>query len=228
MSDPKDPKTQPSIGLAGQIVIGVVVLGIGLLFGYLMSRPNASKGGLSMKVGAASLDLNIENDLKSMRELLEKVFKDEQAKREMKALLAEFHGFYSIDDTRIAEEIAKLPPNSAVSRALKELSAKQKGAFKQELKEVSISFPGNPRFSDDEAVVCSGSDFLGQKIYLSDIANVNSITVIARLSRPCLAPKSDEDSNKENIQITTGAARNFLGDRPLNKFERGLAGLAPN
>lgn len=227
MSDAQDPKTPPSKSPIRQIAVVVVVLGIGLLFGYLMSRPNASKGGLSMKVGAASLDLKVENDLQSMRALLDKVFKDEDSKREMKAILAEFYGLYSVDDPRFVKEIAKLPPDSPVSRALKELSAQQKGAFKQELKEVRFSFPQNPKFRNDEAVVCSGSDLIGQKLYLTDLANENSVTVVARLSRPCPASQ-ENDGAQETIQITAKAAKGLFGDRPLSKFERGMAGLASN
>lgn len=212
------------------IVGGVVLIGLGLIFGYLMSRPNAGKGSLTMKVGSASVEMNVENDLQSMKALLDKVFKDESSRREMTALLGEFHNLYLISDPKLAEKISKLSPDDPLSKKLRDLCERQKGAFKIQLAEVRLSFPSNSRFGDDEAVVCSGSDYYGRRIVIYDLQEERSVTLTANRTRPCSAA-ADGTAEKENIQITKIAAKELFGEErlnTLNMFERGLAGIATN
>ncbi|MGE0885384.1 MAG: hypothetical protein AB7P14_17700 [Blastocatellales bacterium] len=212
------------------IVGGVVLLGLGLIFGYLMNRPNAGKGSLTMKVGSASVEMNVENDLQSMKALLDKVFKDESSRREMTALLGEFHNLYLISDPMLVEKISKLSPDDPVSKKLRDLCERQKGAFKIQLAEVRLSFPSNPRFGDNEAVVCSGSDYYGRRIVIYDLQEERSVTLVANRLRPCSAA-ADGTEEKENIQITKVAAKELFGEErlnTLNMFERGLAGITTN
>jgi hypothetical protein len=207
-----------------QVIVGLAVLAVGsFIFAYLMSRPNAKKGSVNMSIGKVSLKMDVENDLQSIKSALDKIFADPNAKREAEATLAEFYKIYSIHDQRIIDAVAGLSPDDPISSALRELSNRQKGPFRRELKQVRISFPGGPSFGEDDAVVCSGSDLLGQKIYIYDTDEERSVLVTARNSRPCLTPKA---GNIENIQVTIKVGRKLFGDRPLQKFEPGLVGPA--
>jgi len=231
MSTPENSTARKTVVSPKYIIVGVVLLGAGLIFGYLMSRPNAGKGNLTMKIGSASVEMNVENDLQSMKALLDKVFKDESSRREMTALLGEFHNLYLISDPKLVEKISKLSPDDPVSKKLRDLCERQKGAFTIQLAEVRLSFPSNPRFGDDEAVVCSGSDFYGRRIVIYDLQEERSVTLMANRLRPCMSPAADGAQEKENIQITKVAARELFGEdrlSTLNMFERGLAGIATN
>lgn len=228
MPELENPAARPTIAPYNYVIAGVLLV-MGLVFGYLMSRSNASKGKLSMKIGSASVDMNVENDLQSMKTLMDKVFKDENSRREMTALLGEFHKLYPVNDPKIVEEISKLSPESPVSKGLQNLCERQKGAFARQLNEIRLSFPLNAQFRDDEAVVCSGSDFFGRRIVIFDMNEEKSVTLSATRSRPCQL--SSPEGSKESIQITKGAAKELFGaDRlnSLNMFERGLAGIATN
>lgn len=230
MPTPENPTERKTVVSPKYIVAGIVLLGMGLIFGYLMSRPNAGKGNLTMKIGSASVQMNVENDLQSMKVLLDKVFEDESSRREMTALLGEFHNLYLISDPQLVEKISKLSPDDPLSKKLRDLCERQKGAFKIQLAEVRLSFPSNPRFGDEEAVVCSGSDFYGRRIVIYDLQEERSVTLIANRIRPCSAA-ADGTQEKENIQITKAAAKELFGEErlnTLNMFERGLAGVATN
>jgi hypothetical protein len=230
MSAPENPTERKTVVSPKYIVSGIVLLGMGLIFGYLMSRPNAGKGNLTMKIGSASVEMNVENDLQSMKALLDKVFKDESSRREMTALLGEFHNLYLINDPKLVEKISNLSPDDPVSKKLRDLCERQKGAFKIQLAEVRLSFPSNPRFGNDEAVVCSGSDYTGRRIVIYDMQEERSVTLKANLTRPCSAA-AEGTQEKESIQITKVAAKELFGEErlnTLNMFERGLAGVATN
>ncbi|MBS1788378.1 MAG: hypothetical protein JST85_11690 [Acidobacteria bacterium] len=231
MSTPQKTLEGKPIVSPRYIVAGIVLLGMGLIFGYLMSRPNAGKGNLTMKIGSASVQMNVENDLQSMKALLDKVFKDDNSRREMTALLGEFHNLYQINDPKLVEKIANLKPDDSSSKALRDLCERQKGPFKNQLTEVRLSFPVNPKFGDSEAVVCSGSDYYGRRIVIYDLQEEKSVTLMANRIRPCLSGSGDSPAEKESIQITKVAAKDLFGEErlnTLNMFERGLAGIAAN
>ena len=231
MSTPQKSLEGKTIVSPKYIVAGIVLLGMGLIFGFLMSRPNAGQGNLTMKIGSASVQMNVENDLQSMKALLDKVFKDDNSRREMTALLGEFHSLYQINDPKLIEKISNLKPDDSSSKALRDLCERQKGPFKNQLVEIRLSFPVNPKFADGEAVVCSGSDYYGRRIVIYDLQEEKSVTLMANRIRPCLSGSGDGSAEKESIQITKAAARDLFGEErlnTLNMFERGLAGIAVN
>lgn len=230
MPTPENSPARSVLASSKYLAVAVVLLGAGLLFGYLMSRPNAGKGNLKMKIGSASVEMNVENDLKSLNSFLDKVFKDDSSKQEMAALLS-LHKYYSINDSKLIEEIAKLTPDHSTSKGLRNLSERQLGPFKNQLVEIRLSFPSNPQFRDDEAVVCSGSDLFRRQIVLYDMQEKNNVTLMANRTRPCPSAPADGSQEKESVQITKTAAKKLFGEEQLNTlnmFERAYVGPAAN
>ena len=230
MPTPENSPVRSVLASSKYIAVAIVLLGAVLLFGYLMTRSNAGKGNLTMKIGSASVQMNVENDLQSMKSLLDKVFKDESSRREMTVLLGEFHDLYAVNDPKFIDKIAKLKPGDPGSKSLRDLCGQQKGPFKNQLIEVRLSFPSNARFGDDEAVVCNGSDFSDRRIVIYDMQEERYVTLKANHGRPCSA-STDGSQEKENIQITKAAAKELFGEgrlNTLNMFERAMAGNAPN
>jgi hypothetical protein len=206
---------------ARYVIVAILVLAVVGVFAFLMNKTQAEEGTIDMTIGKARVKMGIKNDLQSIDALLKRIFRDD-TKQASLALLADVHGLYSVRDLKIVDAIAGLSPAESVSPGLRELARKQVGPFRNELKQVRISFPTNPNFGDDDAVVCSGSDFFGRNIYLTDSQEERHAVVTGNNTRPC-QPLRNGESN-ENIQITVATARKLFGDRPLQKFENGLAG----
>ena len=217
----------PRVRVLGGIAVGIISLVAVIVFGYLLVRPSAKKGNLNITLGKdIAIKMDVENDSQSMRDLLDRVFADEKAKREAQSLLADFYDEYSPRDERILQALAKLSPGDAVPQQLRDMVLKHKRPFREELRKAQISFVANSSFSDEEVVVCDGSDFLQHKIYLYDSKEQHEAIVNARHWRAC-PPSTNGDPMPESIQVTFRTARKLFGDRPLNSSEIGWVGFGP-
>ncbi|WP_444934463.1 hypothetical protein [Microbulbifer sp. JTAC008] len=111
-------------------IYGSIIALIVLSFCFLLYK-SESNGSLRVKIGNNELELQIDdnNQSVSIRALLDKLFQNEEASRESKALLKEFGNFYLPTDPELIGEIEKQPVKSQVSRRLRELLYGLKGPF---------------------------------------------------------------------------------------------------
>jgi len=206
-------------GVPAMIVLCILgVLAI-LVFSRVINR-NTRTASLKIPISKdRSITMDLENDTRPIDEVLKKIFGDENAKRDFQNLLVGYEE-YSPRYSRIIQALQKLSLYDEVPRALKELALKHQPPFNGHLRRVQISFPQKPGFPDSEAVVCDGSSLFQHAIYLENEAQSTHVVLKATRTRPCVI-------NEENIQITIAQGRQLFGERPLNKFEPGWAGINP-
>ncbi|WP_445359181.1 hypothetical protein [Microbulbifer sp. ANSA005] len=112
------------------IIYGSILVLIVLSFCFFLYK-SEKIGSLRIKVGNSELELQVDgnNSAVSIRSVLGKLFQDEEARRESKALLKEFGNFYLPTDPELIGEIEKQPIKSDVSQRLRELLYGLKGPF---------------------------------------------------------------------------------------------------
>ncbi|MGR5221843.1 hypothetical protein ACPV4B_16575 [Vibrio parahaemolyticus] len=104
-------------------VVIIVVLFVVFLYG------TGNSGALKLKVGDSELEMKVEDNTLSIKEMLELLLKDEDTKRESAALLKEFGNFYKPTDPALIQEIAQQNIKSEVSQQLRSLLYDLKGPF---------------------------------------------------------------------------------------------------
>ena len=165
-------------------------------------------------------------DFISLEKMLDKVFASESGQIQAKALLAQKHGLFAIDDTQLQTALESLSPTSRLAESLRDMALKHRSAWRRELVKVRLSFPPNADFPDENCVVCDGSEWLGHRLVIFDGSETLSIRLVAGSWRPCQPQETGPGHAPENVQIKFKAARKLYGNKPLNKFEDGWVGFA--
>jgi hypothetical protein len=203
--------------IAGMILMGILALVALFVFRGLV-KSNTKKASLKIPISKDQyITMDVENDTQPISDVLQKIFGEENAKRDFQNLLVRYDE-YSPTDNRIVEAFRRLSLSDEVPRTLKEMASKREPPFNERLQKVQISFPKRPGFPDSEAVVCDGSSLFQNTIYLANETESEHVLVRATRTRPC-------QPDEENVQITVPVARQLFGERPLNKFELGWAGV---
>jgi hypothetical protein len=88
---------------------------------------------LKIQIGDSELDISLEGDSLSVRNMLDVLFKDDETRRESSALLKEFGGYYEPADPAIIEVIAQQDVQSEVSVRLRNMLNNLRGPFDRSL-----------------------------------------------------------------------------------------------
>lgn len=120
----KDKPTNP------HLIYGVSIVIIVIIFSFILYKSEKS-GTLKLQLGDNQLEMSIEGDTLSIKNMLDHLFKDENTKRESGALLKEFGSFYQPNDPSIVAIIEKQDIGSEVANKLRTLLYGLKGPFQR-------------------------------------------------------------------------------------------------
>lgn len=109
-------------------IVGAII--VVCLFAILIYTTGNS-GALKLKVGDSELEMRVEQNTLSVKNMLEVLLKDDDTKRESAALLKEFGNFYEPTDPALIQELEHQNIESEVSKQLRRLLYDLKGPFKR-------------------------------------------------------------------------------------------------
>ncbi len=228
---------KPVVGAAfGGLVLGLIVATL------FFSRGD-SRRSLRVTVptsdGPVSIDLAAENDTVNQADVLNQLFTDEFSKPGMLAWLNK-EGIYEIADPDLAtalvnlcdripseplkEMLAKQQECEAkpVVKALRELARTHSRPFHFVGREVDVGVPGKEvQPPEGRANTCSGGDFEGRNVELTNPINDKKVTVRATGTYLCTGV-----GRTAHIQLSEADAFKVF-DGPLDKYEQAVAVVLP-
>lgn len=116
--------------ISHHLIYALTIIVIIVIFSFLLYRSD-KPGSFKLQVGDNQLEMALEGDTLSIKKMLNHLFKDDEAKRESRALLKEFGSFYLPSDPGLVEVIEKQDAESEVAKKLRSLLYNLKGPFER-------------------------------------------------------------------------------------------------
>ena len=216
---------------------------VGLFVAVLFFSRGDSRRSLRVTVptngGPVSIDLAAENDTMNQVDVLNQLFTDEFSKPGMLAWLAN-EGIHEIASPQLAAALVNhcdpIPPEplaemlakqqeceaKPVVKALRDLARTHSRPFHFVGREVDIGVPAEEdQPAEGRANTCSGGDFEGRNVELTNPINNKRVTVRASGSYLCTGV-----GRTAHIQLSQADAFRVF-DGPLDKYEQAIAVVVP-
>jgi hypothetical protein len=116
--------------IRSHLIYGVTIIAIIGVFSFLLYKSD-KPGSLRFQIGDNELEISLEGDTLTIKNMLDHLFKDETTKRESSALLKEFGSFYQPSDPGLVEVIEQQDIESEVAKKLRHLLYDLKGPFER-------------------------------------------------------------------------------------------------